>query len=454
VPRSESVWELDTVTDPDGNVARLVHASVGGKRQLRRVEDAAGRRLHFTYQDRELALWEGEVLVAVTGPDGIEVRFDYDTYGNLISAEREERSRIESYHYERVPSWSFEARWALTEAVDGLDGATSAYAYQVADVQAMPGESVSSLLVRSVRLPEQVETDEGGTTTFDWDAAALAARTPATHRVTDGRSMTSRYTFNNYGNPLTIVDPLGNRTVMEWDEDNLVMTRKVDANQTGMDATYDEFGNLLSTTVTVTDFDGTEHTYTVTNTYLPDDQPPYQRNLLASHTDRNGHTTTYTYDDNGNLLSQSIEVTDARGETTTLTTHHTYAANGDRLTTTDPRGGVTRFLYDAYGNLETVIDPLGNRTVTRWDVRGRPVSVTDANGKTTYMTYDDRGRVVRREYPDGGIETTDYFDTLNLQIVTDPLNGITTTTRDREGRKSSSTTPRATRSSRAAGSTA
>jgi len=35
---------------------------------------------------------------------------------------------------------------------------------------------------------------------------------------------------------------------------------------------------------------------------------------------------------------------------------------------------------------------------------------------------------------DGGIETIDYFDSLDLQIVTDPENGITTTTRDREGR--------------------
>lgn len=427
-PVSESRWELSWAADRDGNTTTLTYSGSGDGRLLRRVTDASGRSLDFVYAGREFALWEGDVLVRVLGPDGLEMVFDYDAQGQLSLAQRELGSRQELYTYEGVASWPFEARRALTAAIDGLDGARTEIAYQVADVQAAPGLAVRSLLVREMRPPVD------GVTTFTWDAAALAGRSPATHRVTDGRGEESTYRFNTYGNPLEIVDPLTQSTTLDWDTQNQVMTGRTDGNGVDTTYTYDVHGNPLTETVTVTDFDGTEHVYAVTNTYVPASQPPYQRNLLATRTDRNGHTTTFTYDAAGNLLSRSIEVTDAAGETTTVAVHHTYATGGDRLTTTDPRGGVTTFQYDAAGHLEQVTDPLGHTTRTRWNDRGLPVEITDPLGRTTFLEYDRRGRLIRRQHPDGAIERSEYFDNLNLRIDTDPLGRVTRTTRDREGR--------------------
>ncbi len=427
-PVAEGRWDLSQVSDPNGNITTLAYSGLGDDRLLRRVTDASGRSLEFFYEERNFALWEGPVLVRVEAPEGLEVRFDYDAYGNLISAEREGGIQKETYSYESVPDWAFEARWALTESINTLNGARTRYDYQVTNIPAISGEDVSLLQVK-----EQVDP-EGGVTQFQWDTGALGNRQLATHKVMDPRGEESTFRINNDGTVQGTENPLGQAGTLEWDNDDLVVTQRVDANGVITDSTHDAYGNPLTETVTVTDFDGTEHVYTVTKTYVPTDQPPFLRNLLASRTDRNGNTTTFTYDERGNLLSQSIDVTDANGETTTVATHHTYAANGDRLTTTDANGGVTSFRYNAYGLVEQVTDALGNITSTRWNERGLPVEVTDALGRTTLMSYDNLGRLKRRQHPDEGVERVEYFDLLNLKIETDALGRDTRTTFDLEGR--------------------
>ncbi|MCP3961615.1 MAG: hypothetical protein GY719_27560, partial [bacterium] len=428
VPVQEGRWELERVVDPDGNATVLTYSGTGADRLLRRVTDEAGRALDFFYQERASLLWRGDVLTRVTGPDGLEVSFGYDAYGNLSAATREGNSRQDLYTYQQVPGWDFGARWALEGTIDGLNGADTRYVYQVADIQAVPGQGVSSLLVREIHAPV------GGVTSFVWDLGSLAAHSGPAHRVIDRRGEETGYRFNDTGNPLEIVDPLEHATAMEWDVENLVMSGLTDGKGTATDVTHDGYGNPLTETVTVSDFDGTEHTYTVTHTYVPAGQAPFQRNLVATRTDRNGHTTTYEYDAQGNLVSRSIEVTDIAGETTTVAVHHTYSANGDRLTSTDARGGVTTYRYDSNGYLEEVTDPLGNTTLTEWNDRSLPVKVTDARGHRTFMDYDRLGRLTRRQHSDHGVERIEYFDGLNLKIATDARGGVTRTTSDDEGR--------------------
>ncbi|MEM7588240.1 MAG: DUF6531 domain-containing protein, partial [Acidobacteriota bacterium] len=290
-PVDEGRWDLSQITDPNGNVTTLTYSGLGDERLLRRVSDANGRSLEFFYEERVFALWEGPVLVRVTGPEELEVRFDYDAYGNLVSAEREFAIQKETYAYESVAGWAFEARWALTETLNAVNGARTRYDYQVTSMPAGSGDDVSLLQVR-----EQVDP-EGGSTQFQWDTSALEARQTATHRMIDPRGEESAVTVGNDGTVQSMENPLGQTGTQEWDPDDLVLTQRVDANGVATDITYDAYGNPLTQTVTVTDFDGTEHTYTITKTYVPADQPPFQRNLLASRTDRNGNTTTFAYDE-------------------------------------------------------------------------------------------------------------------------------------------------------------
>lgn len=130
-------------------------------------------------------------------------------------------------------------------------------------------------------------------------------------------------------------------------------------------------------------------------------------NNLLTKLDRNGVTTSYTYDVHGRMLSQT-----ASGKTI----NYTYDGNGNQLTMTDSTGTTTRtydelnrtksktvpsagtlnFLYDVTSGLtadqvsETDTDPKGNATPQVFDQAGRMVSVT-AGGETTTYTYYDNG---------------------------------------------------------------
>jgi YD repeat-containing protein len=91
-----------------------------------------------------------------------------------------------------------------------------------------------------------------------------------------------------------------------------------------------------------------------------------------THTDANGHTTTYTYDSANNMLSQTAHLDDG----TPVTTSYTYNSFGEVLTMTDPLGHVTTNTYDTKGNLLTVTSPVPNGQT--------PASVTQ-------FAYDTKG---------------------------------------------------------------
>jgi YD repeat-containing protein len=72
-------------------------------------------------------------------------------------------------------------------------------------------------------------------------------------------------------------------------------------------------------------------------------------------TDELGHTTSYSYDSNQNLLSVSRQANSGYA-----TTSYTYNSFGEPLTVTDPLGNVTTNTYDTHGNLLTVTTPAPN----------------------------------------------------------------------------------------------
>lgn len=144
--------------------------------------------------------------------------------------------------------------------------------------------------------------------------------------------------------------------------------------------------------------------------------------------------TSYTYDANGNMLSESVQATkDANGASgfsaaldgTRKTWNFTYNAAGQLLTKTGP-GVNTILTYDNQGNLETMTNAAGH--VTRYgnyDVNGRVGQITDPNGLVTTFAYGPRGWL---DSVSSGGEVTSYtYDAVgNLKTVTMP-DGTTTT---------------------------
>ena len=108
---------------------------------------------------------------------------------------------------------------------------------------------------------------------------------------------------------------------------------------------------------------------------------------VTSMTDALNHVTSFTYDANGNQLTE----TDPTG-----TVNYTYNGFGEMLTRTNQLGGITTNVYDVLGNLQTTTNALGKTTSLTYDGHGLPLSVTDARGKIATFTYDAAGNLIRR----------------------------------------------------------
>ena len=281
---------------------------------------------------------------------------------------------------------------------------------------------------------------EGGRTLFEYLPLSIHAA-ELERQVTDGRGFITTYTLNRYGSVTQIADPMGHITQMSWQENDVVMDQRIDANGVVTNYSYDEYGNPKSETVLqVTDFDGAQHDYVTLYEYWPPlgFDPPFIKNRVRRKTNRNGAVTEYHYDKRGNLLSETVVGTDH-------TIQHTYYPNGDRKTTTDAKSNITRFGHDLYGYPDVITEPLDKVTDTDYDIRGRLTQSTDALSNNTNYTYDALNRLTLTRYPevDGVIAETivNYDDASGRYTETDATGYITIIQTDREGRTTHIQTP-------------
>jgi len=190
--------------------------------------------------------------------------------------------------------------------------------------------------------------------------------------------------------------------------------------------------NMSQTTET----DGTGLTVVSTNTYS-DPNDPYRPSSTA---DGNGNTAYHTWDQYGNMLTE----TSPRGTLTTNTWNYSlfplgeltqtqegskaptsvtyYEPSGLPQTATGPLPGTAgskstvtaKFTYDAFGNILTATKPGNNATIingvdqgvtttfgytqdgsyTQAEALGQPITKTDNLGKVTHLRYDVRGNVI------------------------------------------------------------
>lgn len=247
---------------------------------------------------------------------------------------------------------------------------------------------------------------------------------------------------NNFDPRVTVTGPLGKQTVYHLEKifgiNKLVNAERLVSSTSPSAQMYHEYdanGYLASTTdwegnttlyvhdergleLSRTEAAGTLDERTITTTWDTNFRLPLQIN-------EPGLTRTYTYDANGNMLSETLTDTNTNEVRTTAYTYNTY---GQVLTIDGPRtdvSDVTTYTYDLQGNLSSMTNALNQTTqFTSYDAHGNLLLMTDPNGVITQFTYEERQRLtsITRAYGTALAATTSFtYDYAgNIKRVTQP----------------------------------
>ncbi|MEV8097778.1 LamG-like jellyroll fold domain-containing protein [Kitasatospora sp. NPDC085879] len=268
----------------------------------------------------------------------------------------------------------------------------------------------------------------------------------------DAAGLKTTYTYDGVGRPLskTVLSdtyPAGLRTGYTYDglgqvvqETSPAITDQVTgATHTPRTTTvFDTDGNVTSQTVA--DTTGGDAPRTETTAYD-------QWNHVLSRTDANGNagygngaTTTYTYDSNGNLAQE----TDPAGNAL----KYTYNSDGQLLTQSllnytgdplNPSAGSTLVessrAYDPAGRLASVTDSMGNTTAYTYTDDGLTATVvrSDSTGSNRFTlqsnVYDSAGNLTRQTTGNGATVTDYQVDAAsrNTGTTLDPSGAARTT---------------------------
>jgi len=396
------------------------------------VKDLNGNTLTYTdngiiHSDGKSVLFNRDGLgriTSITDPMNNVMQYDYDGEGNL-QAYTDLESHTTTYTY-----------------VDGQQFPN--LAHSLLDIIDPLGRGViKNIYDNDGRLIAQ-EDANGVRTEFDHNIEGRESV------VTNRRGYITRYFYDDRGNVTVTVDADG-ATVFEYDaDDNLLSTMnplgemstasyddrrnqltqtndlghtvRFDYNQRGQETkifdargnvpfenSYDALGNLRQ----VKDPEGNIAT-----------QTPNAKGLIESRVDALLGETLMTYDNLGNKRTE----TDAEGNVTSFT----YDDNSNIKTETRQRtvdgivvDEVTQFEYDNLNRLINTTDPLNQVTHIEYDEAGNESARIDAKGQRTQFEYDAYRRLLNTTYPDNSTEQNQYDAEGNLILSIDRVSQVT-----------------------------
>ncbi|MFJ4498584.1 DNRLRE domain-containing protein [Streptomyces sp. NPDC088864] len=393
-----------TVTDPDKRPSAYTYDPLQGNRLISQ-KDAAGHTGTFAYDT-------GGFLAATTGPDGTVTRFGNDERGNKISqttcrdAADEATCHTSYYTYYLNADDPLDPRNdQLTAVRDARSANASDNTYRTTYGYNSHGDRTSTTTPATPGFPSG--RTESFTFTDGTESAAGGGTVPAglLATSTDVRGGVTERTYTAAGDLAEVTDPKGVATAYSYD----ALGR-----ETRSTVVSDAYPDGVSTTTT---YDGESRPATVTG--------PVTTNEVTGADQR--ARTTYTYDEDGRVLTESVA--DLLGGAATRTTTRTYNAHGRAATLTGPEGGRETYAYDTYGHQTsrtmpgrgtfrytyTALGQLATMTLAgytgdpndpstaqdvvldsyAYDPAGRIAEHTDAMGRTTRTTYYDDGLQAR-----------------------------------------------------------
>ncbi|MFF3398117.1 LamG-like jellyroll fold domain-containing protein [Streptomyces sp. NPDC002659] len=378
-----------SVTDPAGFTTSTTYDALHGQRKTS-TTDAEGGLTTYAYDT-------GGFLNTVTDANGHSTVTGHDKRGNTVS---------------RTTCRDADSCW------------TSFTEYYLNPADTLDPRNDKPVAVRDPRSASP--TDNRYRTATSYTELGL----PAVTTLADGRTRTRTYTSGTEAAvgggtaPAGLVaserTPGGATTAYTY-FDNGDLARVTAPSGLVTEFIYDGVGRKIAETQISDSFPSgvtTGYSYNGLSKVIAETGPGVKNEITGTtHTAR----ITRTFDDDGNLLTESAE--DTTGGDAKRTTEHHYNAFGLNDTATDAEGNVTTFEHDALGRVKAETDLSGNQftysytprgqhyeTVLKnwtgdptgetrdlvvvsnaYDPAGRPASITDAMGATTAFTYFDDG---------------------------------------------------------------
>ncbi|WP_437307161.1 DUF6531 domain-containing protein [Sorangium sp. So ce388] len=370
---------LRAIRDAYGNAITLEYT---GER-LHRVIDTAGRevRVKMTHGGRiaRLEVWAGDSLeqwvdhaytkmgelMSATDALGHAQHYAYDDDHRLV---KKTLKNGVSFYYEYDPetgwckrSWgdgglhTGELRVDLEQRITWLTGN---------DEPRILHWNEDGLVVRE-------ETPDGillKTREYDEDQYLIAEA--------NGAGEATRYEYDARGNKTREIDPAGNVTQWDYEEDLPVLHVRPDGLVTRYE--HDRRGSLV----------GVTHPSKLHYSLTYD-----ERGRLHAIQGEEGLLASFTVDARHNV----VEEVDARGARTS----YGYDRLGRPTSRTDALERRTSVQYDRLGQPLLVQRPDGTVTHSEYDALGNPIRIVDALGQTTEMEYAGTGTLAASKQPDG-----------------------------------------------------
>lgn len=360
--------------------------------------NASGGTTTYTYDDA------GNELT-VTDPKGITTTYTYDAAGKKATITYSGSSAHEV-------TYTYDADGNKTQMTDATG--TSTYTYN-------PFDELTST------------TNGNGSTVsygYDTDGDITGITYPLPSAETWSSTSTISYGYDNADQMTSVTDFNGHKTTLTRNADGNVTAEALGATGDTVTTAYDSTGAIASITLanssgtTLQSFTygdapggnilsetsspataGTSKTYS----YDPQSQ-------LAAETTTSG-TTSYSFDDSGNLTGLPSGATG------------TYDDAGELTSSTNSSGTVTDYTYNADGQRTAATKSGTTVASATWNGAGELTSYDDSSGDMTTATYDGNGLRASSATTSGG--TQDYtWNTLTEvpQLLTDSTNAYIYTT--------------------------
>ncbi|MEU2263648.1 LamG-like jellyroll fold domain-containing protein [Streptomyces sp. NPDC019645] len=376
-----------TVTDPLGHTTATSYDTLRGQR-TNATTDADGGLTTYAYDT-------GGFLNTVTDANGHSTITGHDTRGNIVSQTtcRDANSCWTSFtEYYLNPTDPLDLRNDKPIAVrDARSTKPTDDRYKTTIAYTTRGLPLSTTLADG-----RVSTK---TYTTGTEAAVGGGTLPAglvASEKTPGTAATTFAYFSN-GDLAQVTSPSGLVTKFTYDG----IGRKSSETQIS-----DSFPDGVTTDY---EYDAMSRIVTATGAAT--------RNELTGTNHR--AKITRTFDDDGNLLTESTE--DTAGGDAKRTTTHSYNTRGLEDRVTDAEGNATTFEYDPLGRVKRQTDPVGNQAVYAYTPRGQHYETVlkdwtgDPSGGTRDLVvvsnaYDPAGRLASTTDAMGATTAYTYFD--------------------------------------------